>query len=101
NGAHCVHLRVARGSVATLLMNGLEDRAGSAQRQPRAPVRFRYERGEIAGRGQSVDEFAWICGFVIELGPVGVWKVFTNPTDPIAQLLPLGFDGNREGNRWV
>src|SRR5690606_8815812 len=87
--------------------DGLEDGAGSAQRQPGAAVLLWNECREIAGLRQSAHELRRICGLVVEPHPVLVGKVLADAADALAQLLPFRIDGDcncafcRVGHRLV
>ena len=61
DGAHDVHLRVARGAVAALGLHGLQDRRGGGQRQAGAAIFLGDQRGEVAGLGQRADELGGIA----------------------------------------
>ena len=70
DGAHDVHLRVARRTVAALGMDRLEDRRGGGQRQAGAAVFLGDQRGEIAGLGEGADELGGIGAVAVQLAPV-------------------------------
>ncbi len=70
DGTHRVHLRMAGGTVAPRSVHLLQNRRGGADGEPATAVFFRDQRGEIAGLGQSGNEFGRISALAVERAPV-------------------------------
>src|SRR5438132_697888 len=65
-----VHLRVARGGVATRSVDRLEDQGSLRDPEPGAAVLLRNQRGQVAGLRQLVDELLGVLAPRVELAPV-------------------------------
>ena len=96
--AHRVHLGVAGRRVAARLVHGLQDGAAGRQRQPGAAVLLRDQRAEIAGLGEGIDELGRVGALVVELDPVGIGELLADVPHALADLVPAGIEGDRDGS---
>src|SRR5690606_13046762 len=68
--AHDVHLRVAGGTVGAGVLDFLQDRRGSRERQPGTTIFLGDEDGEITGSGKRLHKLGRIGAVAVNLAPV-------------------------------
>src|SRR5579875_52954 len=69
-GAHDVHLCVARAGVAAAVINFLQDGAGLGDPKTRAAIFFGDQSREVAARRQRLHERVRVVAALVELAPV-------------------------------
>src|SRR5262249_25851112 len=73
--AHRVHLSVAGPRVRAGPADFLQDDAGLGDAHTGAAIFLRNKSGQIPGLGKDPNKLFWVFLNLVDLAPVGVWKI--------------------------
>ena len=87
DGAHGVHLGVARGTIAARGVDLFQDRPPGVQGQAAAAVLLGDEGGQVAGLGEGLNELRGIGPLAVKRAPIGAGKALAQRPDGVPDVL--------------
>src|SRR5262249_19511694 len=87
-GTHRVHLRVADRAVAARSVDLFQNDAGFRNAESRASILFGDQSGEITAASERIDKFLWILFVLVNVFPIRVWKILTEPAHLFTNRVP-------------